>query len=52
MTYYRYISVGVIVLSAILIGVGASLAIPGLLVGGVLCLLVGAMISAMTGIRR
>jgi hypothetical protein len=52
MQYYRYIPVFIIVPSIVLIGVGAGLAIPGLLFGGVLCLIVGAVMSALIGIRR
>jgi hypothetical protein len=52
MQYYRYIPVFIIVPSIVLIGVGAGLAIPGLLFGGVLCLIVGAVMAALTGIIR
>ena len=52
MQYYRYIPVAIIVPSLVLIGVGAGLAIPGLLFGGVLCLIVGAVMAALSGIRR
>ena len=52
MQYYRYIPVVIIVPSLVLIGVGAGLAIPGLLFGGVLCFIVGAVMVALSGIRR
>jgi len=52
MQYYRYIPVFIIVPSIVLIGVGAGLAIPGLLFGGVLCFIVGAVMAALIGIRR
>jgi hypothetical protein len=52
MRYYKYLSGAVIGLSCVLIGVGVGLSIPGLVIGGVLCLLVGAMIAAVSGIGR
>jgi len=52
MQYYRYIPAAIIVPSIVLIGVGAGLAIPGLLFGGVLCFIVGAVMAALIGIRR
>ena len=52
MQYYRYIPVAIILPSIVLIGVGAGLAIPGLLFGGVLCFIVGAVMAALNGIRR
>jgi hypothetical protein len=51
MRSYIYVSAGIIVASVVLIGTGAGLGISGLVLGGILCLIVGALVGFLSGIR-
>ena len=51
MRSYIYVSAGIIVTSVVLIGTGAGLGISGLVLGGILCLIVGALVGFLSGIR-
>ena len=52
MRYYRYLSGAIIVTSLVLIGAGVGVGISGLIIGGVLCFIVGAMVSFFGGMEQ
>jgi hypothetical protein len=52
MRYYSYLSGAIIVTSLALIGAGIGVGISGLIIGGVLCFIVGAMVSFFGGIEQ
>jgi len=52
MRYYRYLSGAIIVTSLALIGAGIGVGISGLIIGGVLCFIVGAMVSFFGGMEQ
>jgi len=49
MRSFTYLAIGILIISAVCIGTGVGLGISGLVIGGVLCLAVGAMVGVLGG---
>lgn len=52
MRYYTYLAGGILVTSAVLIGVGAGLGMSALIIGGVLCLIIGGVVGFFSGVEQ